>query len=201
MPHFRNDNNSGVFMKRTLLALALSTAALSANAADLNYNYVQGSYNSVDIDGADLDGFGIKGSLKFNDMFYGIAGYESYSEGDSGLDETGIGLGFRKSLNAKTDWINELSYVHDSADAGYYGDVSDSGYRVATGLRGMVGENVELTGKLNYADVGDFGNGIGVNLGGVYHVNETFGITAGYDYADRGDTDLNSWNVGARVSF
>lgn len=188
-------------MKPTLLALALSTAALSANAADLNYNNVQGSYNSVDIDGADLDGFGIKGSLKFNDMFYGIAGYESYSEGDTSLDETSVGLGFRSSVGAKTDWINELSYVHDSADAGYYGDVSDSGYRVATGLRSMVGENVELTGKLNYTDVGDFGNGIGVNLGGVYHVNETFGITAGYDYADRGDIDLNSWNVGARVSF
>lgn len=201
MMHFRNDPNFGVFMKRTLLALALSTAALSANAADLNYNNVQGSYNSVDIDGADLDGFGIKGSLKFNDSFYGIAGYESYSEGDIGLDETSVGLGFRHGVGAKTDWINELSYVHDSADAGYYGDVSDSGYRLATGLRGMVGENVELTGKLNYTDVGDFGSGLGVNLGGVYHVNETFGLTAGYDYSDRSDTSLNGWNLGARVSF
>ncbi len=104
-------------------------------------------------------------------------------------------------MGAKTDWINELSYVHDSADAGYYGNVSDSGYRVATGLRSMVGENVELTGKLNYTDVGDFGNGIGVSLGGVYHVNDMFGITAGYDYADRDNVDLSSWNVGARLSF
>ena len=85
--------------------------------------------------------------------------------------------------------------------------VLSQGYKVsskdiATTIRQLMdGENVELTGKLNYADVGDFGNGIGVNLGGVYHVNETFGITAGYDYADRGDIDLNSWNVGARVSF
>ena len=188
-------------MKRTLLALALSTAALSANAADLNYNYVQGSYNSVDIDGTDLDGFGIKGSLKFNDSFYGIAGYESYSEGSAGLDEYNIGLGYRWKVGAKTDWINELSYANDSADAGYYGNASDSGYRVATGLRSMVGENVELTGKLNYTDVGDFGNGVGASLGGVYHVNDMFGITAGYDYADRDNVDLSSWNVGARLSF
>ena len=88
-------------MKRTLLALALSTAALSANAADLNYNYVQGSYNSVDIDGTDLDGFGIKGSLKFNDSFYGIAGYESYSEGSAGLDEYNIGLGERRAQTVR----------------------------------------------------------------------------------------------------
>ena len=193
-------------MKTSHIAAAVATSLclLQANpaaASDLNYNYVQGSYNSVDIDGTDLDGFGIKGSLKFNDSFYGIAGYESYSAGSAGLDDYNIGLGYRWKVGAKTDWINELSYVHDSADAGYYGNASDSGYRVATGLRSMVGENVELTGKLNYTDVGDFGNGVGASLGGVYHVNDMFGITAGYDYADRDNVDLSSWNVGARLSF
>jgi hypothetical protein len=188
-------------MKRTLLAIALSAAALSSQAADLKYSYAEGSYSKLDVDGTGLDGFAIDGSLKFNDSFYGIAGYQKNDQSGVSLDETYLGAGFRKSLNAKTDWINELSYVHDSADAGYYGNVSDSGYRVATGVRSMVGENVELTGKLNYTDVGDFGNGIGANLGAVYHVNDMFGITAGYDYADRGDIDLNSWNVGARVSF
>ena len=174
----------------------LSAAAVSAQASDLDYNFVQGSYKTVDLEGVDMDGFGLNGSFKFSDSFYGIVGYDKVSKYGVDLSETGVGVGFRHGISDKTDWVSELSYVRNDLDG-----FADNGYRIATGLRGMVTDNVELTGKLNYTDVGDFGNGIGVNLGGVYHVNETFGITAGYDYADRGDTDLNSWNVGARVSF
>ena len=187
-------------MKRTVLAIVLSAAALSAQASDINYNYVQGTYGEVDLEGADLDGFGIDGSIKFNDSFYGIAGYEKYDDNGVDLSEITAGVGFIKSVSDKTDWVSELSFVRNKTDFGF-GSFSDNGYRVATGLRGMVSDKFELNGKVSYTDVGDFGNGFGASVGAVYHVNDTFGITAGYDYADRDNADLDGWNVGARISF
>ncbi len=187
-------------MKRTLLALALSAAAISAQASDINYNYVQGNYGEIDIDGAKLDGFGIEGSYKFNDNFYGFAGYDKFDKNGASLSESNLGFGYAKSISDKTDWISELSFVRNSVDIGF-GNFSDNGYRVATGLRGMVSDKVELNGKVSYTDVGDFGNGFGAGVGAVFHVNDSFGLTAGYDYADRDSTDFNGWNVGARLSF
>ena len=195
-------------MKRTVLALMLSAAAVSAQASDLDYSYVEGAYSKLDVGPGKLDGFSIDGSLEFNDSFYGFAGYQNNDQSppeisiytDIILEEYNVGAGFRKSINDKTDWISELSYVRDSADLGFF-DVSDNGYRVATGVRSMVSDKVELNGKVNYTNISDFGNGFGASLGGVYHVNDSFGITASYDFSDRDGDNLKSWNLGARFSF
>lgn len=187
-------------MKRTVLALMLSAAAVSAQASDLDYSYVQGSYKNGDIEGVGMDGFGVNGSFKFSDSFYGLLSYDKLS--DSGVDfaETAVGVGFRHGISDKSDWISELSYVRDKADLGFF-DVSDNGYRVATGVRSMVSDKVELNGKVNYTNISDFGNGFGASLGGVYHVNDSFGITASYDFSDRDGDNIKSWNLGARFSF
>jgi long-subunit fatty acid transport protein len=183
-------------MKRTVLALMLSAAAVSAQASDLDYNFVQGSYKTVDLEGLDMDGFGLNGSFKFSDSFYGIVGYDKVSKYGVDLSETGVGVGFRHGISDKTDWVSELSYVRNDLDG-----FADNGYRIATGVRSMVSDKVELNGKVNYTDVSDFGKGFGVSLGGVYHVNDSFGITAGYDFNDRDGFDYDGWNIGGRFSF
>lgn len=183
-------------MKRTVLALMLSAAAVSAQASDLDYNFVQGSYKTVDLEGADLDGFGVNGSFKFNDSFYGIVGYDKVNDSGVDLSETAVGLGFRHAISDKTDWVSELSYVRNDLEG-----FADNGYRIATGVRGMVSDKVELNGKVNYTDVSDFGKGFGVSVGSVFHVNDSFGITLGYDFSDRDDFDYDGWNLGARFSF
>jgi long-subunit fatty acid transport protein len=189
-------------MKRTVLALALAVTAFSAQASDLKYNYIEGNYSSLDVGPEDLNGFSIDGSLKFNDSFYGFAGYQKNDQSGISLDEYTIGAGFRMNISGNTDWVSELSYVRDSGNLGNSTiEFDDNGYRIATGVRSMLGEKFELVGKVNYTDVSDFGDGFGVGVGGVYHFNDSFGLTAGYDYGDRSGTDLNSWNVGARLSF
>ena len=139
-------------MKRTVLAIVLSAAALSAQASDINYNYVQGTYGEIDVDGTDLNGFGIDGSIKFNDSFYGIAGYEKYDDNGVDLSEITAGVGFIKSVSDKTDWVSELSFVRNKVDVPDFANFSDNGYRVATGLRGMVSDKFELNGKVSYTD-------------------------------------------------
>ena len=64
-------------MKRTVLALAVSAAAFSAQASDLDYSYVEGAYSKLDVGPGKLDGFSIDGSVEFNDSFYGFAGYQN----------------------------------------------------------------------------------------------------------------------------
>lgn len=197
-------------MKRTVLSLALTAAAFSAQASNLDYSYVEGAYSKLDVGPGKLDGFSIDGSLEFNDSFYGFAGYQNNDQSppeisiytDIILEEYNVGAGFRKSINDKTDWISELSYIRNSGNIGNsLFKINDNGYRIATGVRSLVSDKFELNGKVNYTDAGDFGDGFGVGIGGVFRVNDSFGITAGYDYADRSGSDLNGWNLGARFSF
>ena len=188
-------------MKQAILAFALSAAALSAQAGELNYNYIEGNYTGLAVEDIDMDGFGIKGSFEFIDNIYAFGSYRDVSDSGLHFDETNIGVGYAKKINAKTDWINELSYVYNGAHLTAGPNVSGSGYQVATGLRSMVSDKFELVGKVNYTDVADFGSGFGANAGAVYHVNEMFGLNAGYDYSNRDNADVNGWSVGARYSF
>jgi len=191
-------------MKRTILAIGLAAAAFTANASDLNYTYVEGSYNKVDVEGESFDGFGVKGSYKFNDSFYGFAGYQQNDDDFFELSETNIGLGFRKSLNTKTDWTNEVSFVSNDIDlsavAGVGGN-SENGYRLATGVRSLLTDKFEVKANVNYTDVSNFGDGFGIGAGAVYHLNNTWGLTANYDYGKRDNTEINNWNLGVRASF
>jgi len=43
------------------------------------------------------------------------------------------------------------------------------------------------------------GSGFGASVGAVYHVNESFGITADYQYHP--DNEIGIWGFGARFSF
>ena len=139
-------------MRLLPVLLALTAAAFSAQASDLDYSYVEGAYSKLDVGPGKLDGFSIDGALKFSDSFYGLVSYDKLS--DSGVDfaETAVGVGFRHGISDKSDWISELSYVRDTADLGFF-DVSDNGYRVATGVRSMVSDKVELNGKVNYTNI------------------------------------------------
>jgi opacity protein-like surface antigen len=188
-------------MKKIALAAALLTATLSVQAAELDYNYIEGSYTSLDLEGLNMDGFGIGGSVSFNKNLYGFANYKDVSDSGLSFSETNIGLGFAKNIYAKTDWINELSYVSNGVDLSNGPDQNDSGFRIASGIRSMVSDNFELNSKLHYTDVSNFGDGFGIGVGAVYHVTNMVGVTAGYDYSKRDNADINTWQLGARLSF
>jgi hypothetical protein len=185
-------------MKLSLLALALAAAApLSAQAAGTQYNYVEGGYASTRFAGFDFNGWNLDGSVAFNDHWYGTASYTNGNKSSVDLSESTLGLGYRHNLSDKSDFIAEANFVADNAD---FFD-NESGYRVAAGFRGMLGENVEGTIKVNYTDVNNYGKGWGANAKLVVNVSDTWGFYGSYDYSDRDDTNLNTWGVGVRVRF
>ena len=188
-------------MKRNLSLLALALAAAlpftAANATDLKYNYIQGGYTAADFSGFDMDGYGVKGSVAFGDKFYGLASYDRVSDSGLDLSETTVGVGFHHGINDKADFFAEASFVQDDLDL----VGSDNGYRVAGGIRGLLSDKFEGSVKATYTDVGDYGNGFGAGVSGLFHITDTWGVYASYDYADRDSTNFNTWGAGVRASF
>ena len=190
-------------MKLALIALALAAALpLSAQAGELNYNYVQGGYVNSHISGTNLPGWSLDGSVKFNDMFYGTASYRNVDKSGVQLDESTVNFGFRHAMSDKADFIAEIGYINYGLD---YGSSSANvdGYRVAGGFRGFLGEKFEGTVKINYTDVNGDGSSsseFGGGVSGTYHINDTWGITGSYDSTKLGDT-ISTWGLGVRASF
>lgn len=188
-------------MKRNISLLALALAAIvpftAANAGELKYTYVQGGYSAADVAGLDMDGYGVKGSVAFGDKFYGLASYDRVSDSGFDLNESSLGVGFHTGLSDKTDFFAEASAVRDDFD--FVG--SDTGYRVAGGIRSLMSDKFEGSVKATYSDVGDYGNGFGAGVSGVFHITDTWGVYASYDYADRDSSNFNTWGAGVRASF
>ena len=177
--------------KLALAALLASATAFSAQAAEPNYSYVQAGYNwagvSPDVgDDIDLNGWNLTGSLEFAEHFYGFAGY-----------------GYKTNIADNTSWYAQAKYINESLEDGPFSiDESDSGWGIGTGVRGMVNDHFELQGGINYTSVnGVFGDGFGIGLGAMYHINETWGLNLAYGYDWRDDFNISDINFGVRASF
>jgi hypothetical protein len=193
-------------MKRSLIALALAAVLpLSAQAGEIGYSYVEGGYNRSSIDSIHATGYFLDGSVAFNEDFYGIASYRKVTNDDFGidvsLDETALALGYRRGVSDKTDFIAEAGYLRIGADASGLGSDSADGYRVAAGFRGMLAPKFEGNIKAYYTKVSDSDGEFGARVGGVYHVNQTWGIVASYDHTKLDGENLNTWGLGVRASF
>jgi len=187
-------------MKRALFALALAAALpLSAQAGEVNYNHVQAGYSSTGVENADFNGWSVDGSVGFKENFYIFGGYITGVETSTDLNQARVGLGWHSTGPAQ--WFVEGSWIRNELD--YSGGFSDhdNGHDLAVGVRGFLGDSFEGMAKVNYTDVGDFGDGIGAGVTGLYHFNDTWGAYASYDYSDRGSFEFNTWGVGVRASF
>ena len=193
-------------MKRSLMALALAAALpVSAQAAELSYNFIELDYASMNIDGAgsdfDPDGFGLKGSFELGEKFYGFGSYLRGSEEVSGvdfdIDQTQLGLGYRHGVSDSADFIAELSWINNSVDIEGFGDADANGGRLSAGFRGAMAENFEGYAKANYTDGGDFDGDFSGTLGAQVKFNPTWGVTGEAEFG----SDANIYMLGLRASF
>ena len=195
-------------MKRSIIALALAAALpLSAQAGEIKYNYVEAGYNNADFLGDNGTGFYGEGSFAFNEKFYGTVSYRSATNDDLGidvsLDETVVNLGYRMSTSDKVDFIAEVGYVNVGLDIEDIASDNADGYRVAAGFRGMLAPKFEASIKGYYTDLGGENGGgeFGARVGGVFHINQTWGIVGSFDTTELGDESINTWGLGVRASF
>lgn len=185
-------------MKLKLLSLAaVSVLAYASHADDVPYSYAEISYQSVDFDGADADGFAFAGSFDFGNQFYGFGEYESIDLDDVNVDVSGLqlGVGYHYEISPATDLIAELAFVSADIDAGAAGD-DDTGYSLGFGLRSMVSPQVELFGKAEYVNVFDDGD-TGFEFGGFYYFGNGFAAGASYENVD----DVDGFKITGRYTF
>jgi Ax21 family sulfation-dependent quorum factor len=194
-------------MKRALLGLALAALLpMSAQAADgdtaVSYNYVEGSYQSSDLDSIDFDGFGIAGSFGFANNWYASGSFRNVDadDFDAKIDETKINLGWHHGLSANADFIAEIGYVNFGAEIGSYEADSD-GFSASVGFRGKFSPNFEAGIKASYIDVSDIDTDFAIGVNGIWHINETWGIVGSYDHMSFEEEGMDTWGLGVRASF
>lgn len=172
------------------LAMALILTSTPAAAADLNYDYVEGGYQSVDLDspGVDGDGLFLGGSVRLTQSLF-LQGEYDYADFDRGVDarslELGVGVRFPAAPNV--DLTLTGGYVNAEVDT-RFGDFDDDGLFVGGAVRWMVNDQVELNAGLDYVDLDDSGDDVALTLGGVVHLQSQLALTAGVEIADDADT-------------
>ena len=199
-------------MKKTsLIAGALLLAAGSANAADLSYSYVDFGYDmlTLDVAGTDLDGdrMVVEGSFDVTNMLFVEGGYNASSFDDFGvelnIDQIYAGIGAHHSLSPNADVYGSIGFLMDDSEVNSgFGNTSDddTGYYLRPGIRGMVGNNVELFGEYQYVDIYD-DSSTSFELGGRYYFNSMSAVTLKYITGDYGDFDYDGFGLGVRVGF
>ena len=201
-------------IKRSLFALALAAALpMSAQAADegLSFTNVEADYVSSNVLDENFDGFALHGQAAFHENWYATGSWSRVSgDVDVGLpddvnvdfQESTLGVGFHHAIANNVHFLAEAAWLRYDLNGDGGGDGVD-GYRATVGLRALMGPKFEGAVKVNYSDVQDLDDGVGAEIEGVFHINETWGIAAGYRTQDMGnfEDDLNEWKLGVRASF
>ena len=188
-----------------LAALTVAGPALAqAPTSGLSYSYVELGYVNTELDDANIDGdgFALKGSWGFTDRFHAFASYADLGY-DFGIDSTQfeIGAGLNQSLTPKLDLVATVSYLTAEVTANVPGfrslSVDDDGFGVGVGLRGLVTDQFELNGKIDYVDFDNAGDDTTFTVGARYSFTPAWAVGADIKFNDDG----NAWMIGGRYTF
>ena len=178
-----------------LAGIAFSGLASSAQATDFNYNYVEGAYESYDLDGTDADVGRLSGSYELTPNINIIGGYAigdlENPGGGSDLDfeETTIGMEYRTSIAPKTDVTTNIQYINRDIDTAS----NDDGYGVGIGVRHWLMDKVEVDANVDYSDV-DNNDDTRLKVGARYYINDAISTGVGYS-TSKEDEDIVSGNI------
>jgi len=185
-------------MLRSVIIIALVAFSATVSAQGLNYNYVQGSYGRVDLDGPGLDvdgdGFGLSASFAIDDNFHVFGEYQTadFNFG-ADLDLLELGAGYHTNISPNLDVYANLGYMEFDTNVG--GD--DDALFIGLGLRGAVSEAVELYGGLDYVDFDNSDSETRATAGFMLALTDVFGVGLKASFWD----DVNIFQLNARMYF
>ena len=186
-------------MKKLVLASALLLSVGTIQAAEsVRWDSASLSYQSVDLDGDKLTGFGVSGTKLVSDNVFIAGSYASVSDDidvfgskvDVDFNTLSIGLGYRHAISTTTDFFGIVSYQDMEVEASFQGnseDDSENGYGLQAGLRSLVTAQLELSGSLSYVDIADESE-TGFNVSAMYHFTDQFSAGVGYCKSDAVDS-------------
>ena len=184
--------------------ILLITISVSAKAADFSYNFAQVNYDditfsigdaTVDIDG---DGFSVSGAFEITPDLFITADYKSYGLiAGLDLDVWDIGIGYHRSINAKTDLVAglEMGNVAVSTPDPVF-DLDLDIWSANAGVRHQLNDKVELGGKVTYVDYDGNDSDTRFSANVLYKFKKDL---SGIFALEFGDSDVMS--LGARFEF
>jgi hypothetical protein len=147
---------------------------------------------------AEGDGLAISGSVEFGPTIFGFGSLSSVEyEDELDVGNLSLGLGFSHSLAPQLDLYSGVSYERVKVELDGVDDLVEEGYGLTAGLRGRVGDRLELNAGLKYADFAEDLNDTTIVLGGRYYFSRNF--AAGLDYTENDDGD--TWILALRYDF
>jgi long-subunit fatty acid transport protein len=190
--------NKSIALFTVLISSSLISAASQADA--LNYNFVELSYLSTDIDdlNVDGDGLGIAGSFSLSDNYHVFAGYSDQDFDFSiNLTTMNVGLGYSRAISKSVDLVASIAYVSAEVDVPFFPSVDDDGYGLGLGVRAMANQQTELFGGLEYVNLSDGGSDTALTAGAGYYFTSNFRLSAQFSTSD----DSTSYGLGVRYFF
>ena len=175
------------------LLIAFSGTAI---AQDLNYTFLQGTYEFIDVDPVNIngDGIGINGSFAMSDRVYLIANYQGAGL-DLNVDLTrwSAGAGIHAEMTSNVDMFAEMSYLYLDLDGP--ASLSDNdGLFGRAGVRTAITEALEIQGAARYDDLSEeFGFDVGV----LYNLTDLFAVGAFGIF----DDEVTTYSAGVRLNF
>jgi hypothetical protein len=195
-------------MNAKMLALAALLAIPGAAlATDLNYNYIEADYVSIDVDDVDVDfdGWSVNGSFLLSEQVFVFGGYSDISSDRIGgvkLSTEGVtlGIGYRYELSRQTDLNFAAAFERAKAKAEFNGfgseSVSDSGYSLAVGVRHLAAPQLELGVGAVYVDIGDEDDTTAV-ANALWHVTGQVALGVSLSLG----SDATGYGAGVRFKF
>lgn len=171
---------------------ALALGAQTAAAEGFSYNFIEGSYATGDMEGMDGDGFSIKGATELAPSVHVFSGLTNLDFEEAGvdleMDTMSIGVGLNWGLSDNADLVGGLSYERVKVASDFLGaSDSDSGFGVSGGIRGRVGNSLELEAGIKYADFGNGGDLLTYSAGGRWYFTPNFAAGVEFNKIDLGD--------------
>ena len=192
-------------MRKAILALAAMAVSGTAVAGPA-WTYIDFGYLRAASGDEDTDGYIVRGSIGFADMWHAqldytdaeIAGGKG-SSGGADTDGYVLTVGANPAVNDTTDLVFDLSYFDSDLDTSS-GENSADGYGLGVGLRSMWTDALEVNAGVEVVsgdwDIGGDFTDIIVTVGGNYAFTDN--IVVGAEVANG---DGNTANFFARYQF
>ncbi|MBT3206379.1 MAG: outer membrane beta-barrel protein [Gammaproteobacteria bacterium] len=181
------------------LSSVLSGFLSTSYADNFDYNYIEGAYQDIDLNGQDSDAFGLSGSYDINTHFNIMADFSSgdisafSDEGDSGFDEITIGMGYHTAINSATDLTANIKLLDQSNDLS--GD--DTGYGLGIGVRHMLSDKIEVGSNIDFMDIYDTEDTV-IKVNSRYYFNDKASMSFSFGTSSE---DVDTLSTGLRFNF
>lgn len=188
---------------RIIPFLAIAFACSPVMAADFSYDYFDGGYQILDLEGVDGDGLRFEYGKSVMDNYFIKASYkmQSFDEGGFELDWNVLDVGFggywTMAPNLDLTAAAGFAMIDMEVTTGFgSGSDDDTGFFLEPGMRFMATDQLELHASAYYIDAFDDSE-TQLNIGARYMVMPNMSVN--FAYLDEGDMD--GFQLGARWNF